>query len=103
MIGAIDKEYEDRIQKALIETIMRESLDPGTNVVLLRSGEIMQAMLRIIAFHAATSEVSDTPRKTREFCQRVAKRLQLYIAGAKDAQTSEGLDFLQVVRESDWQ
>ncbi len=93
----VNKAYEDRVSEALFKAILEASLDKETNTAALLTGEIITACLRTIAILSATSEVTSSPTKTREFAEHCAKRLRKMVAGAKDIQAAGGLDFMTII------
>jgi len=97
MLEVKDKDYEEKITKALMDAITRESLDPATNTSVMLSGDIVSACITVISLMAGTSKVSSTPRLTREFADDCAKEVKKKIALVKDYQSKGGLDIIKVV------
>jgi hypothetical protein len=97
LFETVNQEYEDRVSTALFDAILQTSLDKESNTAALLTGEIITACLRTIALLAATSEVTGSPTKTRDFAEHCAKRLRKMIAASKDIHASGGLDFITVV------
>jgi len=90
-----DRDYQDKIQKALVRAIVFESLDE-TGVAVIRSGEVITSCLTVIAMMAATSDATSSPTKTRELCGAVAKRLRSMIVETKKGFAEDGAPFLVV-------
>lgn len=82
----LDQEYQQRFSSELIRTIMTVSLieQPGQpRACFIRSGEIIDSMLLMIAVLSATSVETATPAKTRALCDELARKLQRRINSAK--------------------
>jgi hypothetical protein len=97
----VNREYEERISAAMFEAILQASIDKDSNTAALLTGEIIMACLRTMALLAATSEVTGSPTKTREFADHCSKRLRKMIAASKDIQAAGGLDFVTVVHANE--
>ena len=73
------KQYEERIKTAVLAAVMDASRDPATNIPVVLNGETAKALLSVIALFAASSSVTSSPTKTREFTDTVAKNLRVQI------------------------
>jgi len=91
-----DRDYQAKIQKALVRAVVIASIDPETGLAVIRSGEVISACLTMIAMMAATSDATSSPTKTRELCGAVAKRLRSMIAETKNGFADDGAPFLVV-------
>lgn len=84
----IDQAYQDRFTEELIRIIMTVSIvdQPGQpRAAFVRSYEIIDSMLSMIAVLSATSVETASPSKTRALCDHIARKLQKRINAAKDA------------------
>jgi hypothetical protein len=99
MSARLDDEYRHRVSKAIAQAVIRTSLAEGANVAILRSGEIVNALIAQIAFFMASSEATRSPTATREFCDAVAKRLRREVTAVKEAQAAGALDFITIISE----
>jgi hypothetical protein len=97
MLEVKNKEYEAKITDALMDAITRASIDPTTNTSVMLSGDIVSACITVIALMAGTSNVTRTPRLTREFAEDCAREIKRKIAHVKEHQSKGGLDFINVV------
>ena len=97
MTETIDADYRARIAAALTEAILVASMDGG-RVPIIRTGEVVSALLLQIAWIAATSEATSTPTRKRKFCDDVARRLSKLIGEARQ-ELSAGGSPITVVRE----
>jgi hypothetical protein len=93
----VNKDYEDRIADAVVNAILDASRVEGENASAVLSGEVIAVCLKTIALLAATSDVTSSPTKTREFAEHCSKRLRSLIAATKDIQAAGGLDFVTIV------
>ena len=83
----IDQAYQDRFSDELMRTIMRVSIvdQPGQpRTAMLRSYELVDSMLSMIAVLSATSTETASPSKTRALCDELARKLQRRINAAKE-------------------
>jgi hypothetical protein len=78
----VDDDYLNRLRKAVIEAIFETGLDREANKTTVRSGEIVQVCLEVIAF-VQPSAVTASPAKTREFTEDCSKRLRKLIVAAQ--------------------
>ena len=81
----IDAAYQDRLQIALMTAIAEASHDDTLGVPILKSGEIVAAMVVVMAGILTTSPETASPTKTRRLVDHIAKRLQTSIIGIKRA------------------
>ena len=98
---SLDRGYQDRISKAIAEALVSTSIDKDSGVAVLRSGEIVGALIGALAFAMAGSDVTRSPTATRVVCEEIARRLRRQIAAVKEMQTSGKLDFLRIVDADD--
>jgi hypothetical protein len=85
-MSEIDRAYQARFTEALMEAIMTVSIvdEPGQpRTAFVRSGEVIDSMLSMIALLSSTSVETRTPAKTRAVCDQLARKLQRLIAGAQ--------------------
>ena len=69
------REYEQEIFEVVMHAIMTAASDPETKVVLLRSGEICNALAFVQAMFLSTSEDISSPTEIRSWCDDYAKAL----------------------------
>lgn len=73
----------DELLRAIIAvSVVDEPGQPRTAFV--RSFEVIDSMLSMIAILSATSVETATPAKTRALCDQIARKLQRRINAAKD-------------------
>jgi signal recognition particle receptor subunit beta len=85
-MSEIDRAYQARFTEALMEAIMTVSIveEPGQpRAAFVRSGEVIDSMLSMIALLSSTSLETKTPAKTRALCDQLARKLQRLIATAQ--------------------
>ena len=81
----IDAVYQDRLQVALMKSIAEASHDDTLGLPVLKSGEIVAAMVVVMAGILTTSPETASPTKIRRLVDHVAKRLQTSIVSIKKA------------------
>lgn len=69
------REYEQDIFQVVWKAIMVAARDPETDVVMLRAGEICNALSFVQAMLLATSDDISSPTKIRSWCDDYAKAL----------------------------
>lgn len=74
--------FSERIIAAIIETSI---VDPEAEhrVAMIQAAEMIETFVTIIAVLARDSVMTETPTKTREYTDRLARRLRARIAEAK--------------------
>ena len=84
-VNEYDDEYEQAVMRAVTEAILLTSLHetPDGRMALMRSAEIMRALLICGAGIVASSEALNTPSRVREFCDEQAKQLRRLIHSAQ--------------------
>ncbi|MCG7348198.1 hypothetical protein [Sphingomonas sp. ACRSK] len=85
-MSEVDHAYQARFTEALMQAIMTVSIvdEPGQpRAAFVRSGEVIDAMLSMIALLSSTSVETKTPAKTRALCDKLARKLQRLIAAAQ--------------------
>lgn len=98
LLETIDREYRDRVSKAIVEAVLLASLDPSGKVAIIRSGEVIEALLDLLALYSATSDATSSPTKRRQFTETVSKRL-FRLIGAARQEIAEGGSPMTVVTE----
>lgn len=83
-------EYKARLNTALFKAVLDVSLDPQTNVSFILTGEAIDAAVKMISMLAATSSVTSSPTKTREFTEMLSKRMRKLIAEAQKIKAQGG-------------
>lgn len=81
-----DLAYQARFTDELLRAIMDASIvdQPGqARAAIVRSYEVVDSMLSMIAILSATSTETETPAKTRALCDQIARKLQKRINAAK--------------------
>lgn len=68
-------EYEHVVFEAVWKAIVQATHDPETNVAMLRSGEICNALTFLQALFLSTSDDVSSPTKLREWCNEYSKKL----------------------------
>lgn len=88
MNDGIDKAYQERftngLLKVMIETSIVES-DDGQRTSIIRSAEVIDAMVTLAAMLLSTSEATASPTKTRATADEIARKLRRRIAEAKNS------------------
>lgn len=90
-LGQFDRDYADRMTKAMTGAMVEVAHDKATNVALLRNGEIYDALLTIMASILATSKETDTPRGVRLMAEAMAKDLAKRIARCREELFARGV------------
>lgn len=70
-----DRDYRDRIMKAVFRVIVEASTDKTTNVAMIRNAEVADALLNLIAGFNATSEIAKEHTTLQRWCEAQAKKL----------------------------
>lgn len=83
-----DDEYRDRVHHAMMEAIFTASIADG--VALMKTGEIVDACVSIIAMLSAGSDMTASPTKRREFADMVAKKLLKRIVACQEHVAENG-------------
>lgn len=89
----MDEAYQQRVTTAALEAIVRASMEPGSGVALLRSGEVVEALTLIMGSVLSTSAECSTPASTRKLCDKIARSLQRRISGFQQHATEHGMPF----------
>jgi len=92
-LGQFDRDYADRMTKAMTGAMVEVAHDKATNVALLRNGEIYDALLTIMASILATSKETDTPRGVRLMAEAMAKDLAKRIARCREEMKGKTMPF----------
>jgi hypothetical protein len=71
----IDHEYQERVRTALLEAVVKASMNETGDASMMKSGEVCFAALDLIALLAAGSDETSSPVKRREFSIKMGKRL----------------------------
>lgn len=101
MLEVKSREYQTKIEAAMVKGVMEASLDLSTKTIALLSGEIVAACANMIAMMAATSSVTSSPTKARQFCDELAKMVQKRIAEVKKLHAAGEMDWMTVVNAED--
>jgi hypothetical protein len=101
MLEVKNRDYQARIETAIINALMESTLDPETRTATLLSGEIVQACLNVIAMMAGTSEVSASPTRLRQFGDECAKSIRARTAEVRRQHQSGNTPFHTVVHAGD--
>lgn len=94
-----DQAYRDKVMRAALEGIVLSVSEDG--VAMLRSGEIVDALISIIASIMATSDETKTAQGLRLYCEDFAKTLRRRTLAAQS--NPELAKVLSVRRASDIQ
>jgi hypothetical protein len=97
MLNGEDKNYERRVGLAIMDAILKASMDPESKSSVVLTGETIQACLTVVALLAASSKMADSQAKTNEMCDDIAERLRAQIAVFQKEQAKGTLDFLTVI------
>jgi hypothetical protein len=76
---SLDEQYRDKIQAAAWTAIIEASMTTGpegTRAAVLKSGEIIEALLWIQATVLTTSPEAAAPDRLRAFSSKMARRLR---------------------------
>jgi hypothetical protein len=80
------REYDDEFRRALVAEIItaiaKASMVTDANIMAIRTGETLEALISMISF-AAMSPHFDTPSHLREFAEGLAKRVRREVAKAR--------------------
>lgn len=81
----MDKAYQARFTNGLLGLMMETGMTEtaGTRVAYMPAGEIIDTFVTTIALLMRDSEATANPRKTRETCDQLARKLQTRINAAK--------------------
>jgi hypothetical protein len=81
------REYDDEFKRHLIEEIItavaKASIVTDCNVMALRTGETVEALIVCLISFAAMSPHFDTPSHLREFAESTAKRIRREVGKAR--------------------
>jgi hypothetical protein len=91
--GEYDHEYKSRIGSALMEAIMRASIDEKSNVCAIKNLEACEAMMQLMAFFMATSERLNSQTAIREHAEQFRKDYQRLLTAARKKFQEEGTPF----------
>jgi len=89
----VNEDYLKRLQDALIEAVLKASIDPKTKVAAVYQGEIVTASIGLIAMFAGTSKGVDTPQKLRLFGEECDKRIRQAIKQVQEHARAGQLPF----------
>jgi hypothetical protein len=87
----LDKKYQERIEAALTDALLKTAMSEDGSTCMLKSGEIGEALINIFAFVVHTSEAVSSSTKRRHVCDEIAKKLSRRIAAMQDAKAGETL------------
>ena len=72
-----DEAHEQRLVDEIFQTIVRSSKVDDANAVVIRTGEIIEALAKMMALTLALSPHARSPTKLRTATDALAKRLRL--------------------------
>src|SRR5687768_4592888 len=101
MIESRNREYQAKIEAAFFQAIIDVGKIPGGNVTAVLSGEVAMACLNVTALVIASSKLTSSATKTREFCDQVAKQLRKKIEEAKELAEQGEMNWMQVIHAED--
>lgn len=81
----MDKEYQQRFSNGIIELMMTTGMTEtgGQRVAYMPAAEIIDTFVTVMGLLLRDSEGTATPKRTRETCDDLARRLQRRINEAK--------------------
>jgi hypothetical protein len=83
--GEYDKAHEQELARVITEAIIQTSLVSDANAVVVRTGEISEALIATLACALAMSpSVTRSPTAIRRTTEDIAKRLYRRIVAAKN-------------------
>ncbi len=85
----MDKAYQEKFTTALLGLLMETGMTEtdGQRVAYMPAAEIIDTFVTVMGLLLRDSEGTATPKRTREFCDEIARRLQRRINEAKRADT----------------
>lgn len=89
MSDGYDKEFRNRMVKAIVETVFEQSLMVvgGKRVAAIHTGETADALIQVITAMLSMSPSMDEPRTLREFTDKMAKKVRRDVARARASGT----------------
>jgi hypothetical protein len=72
-----DEDQERRLADEIFQTVVRASKVDDANVIIIRTGETIEALLKTLALTLALSPHARSPTKLRTATDALAKRLRI--------------------------
>jgi hypothetical protein len=88
-----DEEYQAAVEQAIFCAILDASKRPD-RTCLVTVAPVVQAMLNTLALLMAAGPATNTPQRTREFCEELGKRLRKRIVAMKAERAAGSLSFV---------
>ena len=73
---AYDERFKRTLIREILDAIAKTSVLPGSNTVMLRAGETVEALLSTLIAMAAMSPAFDAPETLNQFAETTAKRIR---------------------------
>jgi hypothetical protein len=80
---AYDERFKRTLIREILDAIAKTSVLPGSNTVMLRAGETVEALLSTLIAMAAMSPAFDAPETLNQFAETTAKRIRREVAKAR--------------------
>jgi hypothetical protein len=78
-----DEQFKDALVAEITDAIAKASLVTDANIMALRTGETIEALIVCLISMAALSPHFDTPSHLREFAEKLARRVRRSVARAR--------------------
>jgi hypothetical protein len=82
-VAGYDAEFRRRLTEAILTTIARESMITVVNVMAIRSGETVDALVDVLIITMAMMPCFDVASKLRKACETLCKRVRVEVARAR--------------------
>jgi hypothetical protein len=83
-VAGYDEEFEQQLAGEILRAITSASMASDTNVMLLRTGEMTAALIKVLALTLALSPCARSPTALRAAVDAIAKRLRRQAQAAID-------------------
>ena len=88
-----DEDFQRELIGEIITAIAKASIVTDANVMALRTGETLEALISCMISFAAMSPHFDTPSHLREFAEHLARRFRREVARARAEGSCEDFIF----------
>lgn len=92
-----ETDYASRLQKAIFNAVMEESMSEDGKTATVLSGDVVDTLINMMAFFTHTSAEMATPSKVRKTCDDLARRLQRCVSAMQAHAAEKPIDFMRTI------
>jgi hypothetical protein len=89
--AGFDPDFRDALVPVITEAIAKASICSDANIMAIRTGETIEALIVCLISFAAMSPHFDTPSHLREFSDDLSKRIRRHVAAHRASGAANGI------------